>query len=91
MYLSLIFSIFNVKLLPLRSMSCRPNNTSNSSSGAGVKKKNFSVMLSCRQKPVRRATAIRQTPSTSITMTKHKEVSQGTSPRDQALCWETTM
>lgn len=55
-----------------RSMSCRPNNTSSSSSGAGVKKKSFSVMLSCRPKPVRRVTAIRQTPSISITMTKRK-------------------
>lgn len=69
-------------------MSSRPSSTSSSSSDVGVRRKSSSVRPSCRPKPVRRASTTRQTPSTSITTTKHR-TSQGTSRRDPALCWGT--
>lgn len=76
---------------PFRSMSSRPSSTSSSSSDVAVRRRSSIVRLSCRPRPVRRATTTRQTPSTSTTMTKHRAASQGTNPRDPALCWETTM
>lgn len=70
--------------------SSRPSSTSSSSSDAGVKRRSFSVRPSCRPRPDKRASITRQTPSTSITMTKYRGASLGTSPRDPAPCWETT-
>lgn len=73
-----------------RNMSSRPSSISNSSSDAGVKRRSFIVKRSCRRRPVRRATTTRRTPSISTTMTKIQGAKQATSPRDPALCWETT-
>ncbi len=72
-------------------MSSKPSSTSSNSSDAVVKRRSFTVRLSCRLRPARRATTIRQMPSTSTTMTRHQGANQGTNPSDPALCWETTM
>lgn len=72
-------------------MSSRPSSTSSSSSDAAVRRRSSIVRLSFRPRPVRRTTTTRRTPSTSTIMTKRRAASQGTNPRDPALCWETTM